>query len=344
MPMPITRYYGSKRKLVERIGDALRDQHIQFNSILDMFGGTGIVSYYMAQQGKHVVYNDIMQFNCYIAKALLCTQQGTFTEEDALTLLHELDGVKYHHYVQDWFEGIYYTDDENHTIDVVVQNIQRLSEKKKASAYYVLFQSCLIKRPFNLFHRKNLNLRTNFTTAKFGNKKTWETSFEELFIRFTKELNRCQFDIMPNVEITNVSALNSNSEADVLYVDPPYFPLKNSNVTYHSRYHFLEGLVNYDQIPQLINNNKLNRELICGINSEFENKVNFIRDLETLFMQHKESTIVLSYNTDGYPSVEELSAIIGHYKPHVNVCYLGEYSYALNRHNTGRQEVLIIGQ
>ena len=43
MRLPVTRYYGSKRKLVDKIWEALQEQQVQFNSVLDVFGGTGIV-------------------------------------------------------------------------------------------------------------------------------------------------------------------------------------------------------------------------------------------------------------------------------------------------------------
>ena len=84
MQLPVTRYYGSKRKIVERIWDALAERQIEYNSVLDVFGGTGIVSYYMAAKGKEVIYNDIMQFNCMIAGALLQSHKGVLTEEQML--------------------------------------------------------------------------------------------------------------------------------------------------------------------------------------------------------------------------------------------------------------------
>ena len=62
MRLPVTRYYGSKRKLVDKIWEALQEQQVQFNSVLDVFGGTGIVSYYMLKKGKQVFYNDILFF------------------------------------------------------------------------------------------------------------------------------------------------------------------------------------------------------------------------------------------------------------------------------------------
>lgn len=66
MKLPVTRYYGSKRKLVDKIWAILEQEGVEFDSFLDLFGGTGIVSYYMAHKGKNVIYNDILLFNCRI--------------------------------------------------------------------------------------------------------------------------------------------------------------------------------------------------------------------------------------------------------------------------------------
>lgn len=95
MNLPVTRYYGSKRKVVDNIWSTLNKANIQFDSFLDLFGGTGIVSYYMLAMGKQVCYNDLFAFNCENAKALLATSKNTFTDNDALALLHRVDGIQY---------------------------------------------------------------------------------------------------------------------------------------------------------------------------------------------------------------------------------------------------------
>lgn len=344
MKLPVTRYYGSKRRLLDKIWDALITNQIEFNSVLDLFGGTGVVSYYMAQKGKSIIYNDILSFNCEIAKALLCSPRGSFTETDALALLKRVDGREYQNIIANNFNEVYYTPNENDTIDVVVQNIQYLEKYKQASAFYILFQSCMIKRPFNLFHRNNLNLRTNFVKANFGNKVTWEQSFRDLFLKFTQELNEFQFTALPNVEITNTSALNCCKHADLVYIDTPYFPKKESTgITYHSRYHFLEGLMHYTEIPNYINRNKANLEINIGKNLEFEKRSNYISELDELIYNHKDSIIALSYTTEGYPSIQDLEEIIRRHKQTTYICYLGKHGFALNRNNAERQEVLIIG-
>ena len=344
MMLPTTRYYGSKRRLVNQIWDALENNGVQFNSILDLFGGSGSVSYYMASKGKAVIYNDIMSFNCQCAEALLCTPRYTFSEQDALNLLVTHNEFDYKHIIEECFRDIYYTDQENKLIDVVIQNITRLPVSKVASARYVLFQSCLIKRPFNLFHRKNLSLRTNFKRGNFGNKITWERTFEELFIRFTKELNETQFISLPNAKIINSPALECNVTADLIYIDTPYFSDNQSgDVPYHSRYHFLEGLMNYDLIPFYIDWNKANHEVTFGKNDQFEKKTNYEYELDLLIQKYKESLIALSYTSSGYPTIDDLVNIMRRHKNRIIVCNLGKHSFALNTNNANREEILILG-
>lgn len=342
MALPVTRYYGSKRKLVERIWVELEKRHLEFQSFLDVFGGTGIMSYNMADHGKDVVYNDIFTFNCKIAEALLATPRGVFTNEIAVQLLHPIEGREYQHFIEDIFSGIYYTDEEDITIDTVVQNIMHLPQHQQASAYYVLFQTCLIKRPFNLFHRSNLNLRKNHVESHFGNYVTWEKSFEMLFRQFTEELNQFQFIQLPKVEIVNHSALECPNVADLVYIDTPYFNKKSSTVSYHARYHFLEGLVFYNDIPANVNYNKVNREIQIHKSEEFERKSNYLNNLNELLSHYPDSIIVMSYTSEGYPSIEELEMQLRRHKRHVEVIYFGKYNFALNRSNKNRQEVLFI--
>ena len=344
MKLPVTRYYGSKRRIVEDIWNVLRRRHIQFDSFLDLFGGTGIVSYYMAMQGKQVFYNDLFEFNAKIAEALMLTPRGTFTEEMALLLLDEHEGVEYLHNIEDNFDGIYYTREENRTIDTVVQNIERLPLELQSSAYYILFQSCLIKRPFNLFHRKNLNLRLNHTTSAFGNYITWEKTFRELFVVFTRELNEFQPVEPLNVAVTHMDALYCDIHADVVYLDPPYMRKDSSGMTYHSRYHFLEGLLHYDDIAASIDHNKLNKELSFSINNDFEIKSMFSDNLSKLIELHKDSIIVISYNSAGYPDKKEMLDILKKYKSRVQCVDLRSLPYALNRSNGERVEYLYIGR
>lgn len=346
--LPVTRYYGSKRKLIKKIWEVFNGLDLQFESVLDVFGGSGVFSYYSKCNNKNITYNDIFKFNYYIGKALLANSPRTIHSDRILNLLDEREGFTYKNKIEDNYKDIYFLNEENHLIDVVVQNIdlEFEDEIEKASAYYVLFQSCLIKRPFNLFHRKNLSLRTNHTTSNFGNKITWEKSFHELFRQFTNELEEVQFNNNKIINITNYSALNCSTEADLVYIDPPYFNSDGSHVSYHSRYHFLEGLANYNELDSFISLEKNNKEIQINHSKEFESKLNFCNDMRHLLSKHIDSIIVISYRDMGYPSIEEIRNILSEFKSieNIHVVNLGEYSYALNRSRIKANEYLIIGR
>lgn len=340
--LPITRYYGSKRKLVEIIWNEILSRGFQFNSVLDVFGGSGIFSYYAKMQGKNIIYNDIFFFNSIIAKALITNKKNLLTNDDISFLLTKDEKYLYKNIIEENFKEIYYPDHENRQLDIIVQNISRLNKNKQDSAFYLLFQSCLIKRPYNLFHRKNLNLRTNFNGGGFGNKITWERSFEELFYKFNQELNEFVFDNGTKNKSINYSALKCRAKADFVYIDPPYFK-KKSHVSYHSKYHFLEGLANYSLINETIDLTKKNKEILINKSTEFENKVNFLNDLNLLFRKHRNSILAVSYRSNGVPSVEEIKEVMTIYKANVEAVSLKKYNYALNSKGSENYEFLILG-
>jgi adenine-specific DNA methylase len=119
-----------------------------------------------------------------------------------------------------------------------------------------LFQACLAKRPFNLFHRANFYIRTNSVKRSFGNKTTWERPFSELFRKFVNEYNNAVFlNGKDNRVIGGYDALLAPNSVDLVYLDPPYFSGDDSETNYLVFYHFLEGLANYKKWPQMINNN-----------------------------------------------------------------------------------------
>ena len=130
---------------------------------------------------------------------------------------------------------------------------------------------------------------------------------------------------------------------DVVYIDPPYFS-ESTPISYHSRYHFLEGLIYYDDIETHINHNKVNLEIDINSHSEFDRKDIFKQNLRDLFKRYQKSILVLSYTTNGYPSIEELKEVMKDFKRNVKIISLGEKPFALNHKNKGREEVLIIGQ
>jgi adenine-specific DNA-methyltransferase len=337
-PFPSTRYQGSKRKLSGWI--EATTQSLQFQSALDVFGGTGAVSHLFKRMGKSVIYNDNLLFNWNIGLALIQNTDTLLSTDDIETILSEQKGIPYPSFVQDTFEGIYFTQDENAWIDRVVYNIDHFLTNpiKQSIARFALFQACIIKRPYNLFHRANLYMREAQVERTFGNKRTWDTPFETHFRTFVEEANAAIFDNHRQNQSLNVDALETPTGADLVYIDPPYLNAKGIGVNYHEFYHFLEGLSDYERWPEHIDYGSKHRRLIPQ-SSVWDDPKKILEAFEAVIARHHRSILVVSYRDDGIPSKTDLIQLLQRYKTQVTEAQQTQ-QYALSTKNL--HELLLI--
>jgi len=345
---PTTRYQGSKRRLLPWLYEIFNQ--VEFDTVLDAFGGSGTTSYLFKSMQKTVYFNDILKSNYQTGVALIENNNVTLNDTDIDFLLRR-DNYKYPTFIADTFQDIYYYHEENKWLDMMVFNIKKLStmyegetlKKKQALAFHSLFQACLSKRPFNLFHRKNLYLREANVVRTFGNKKTWDVDFSIAFRNFALETSS---KIFSNKK-TNEAFCNDVMELrkrnyDLVYFDPPYQrPSEKYPQDYFSMYHFLEGLVDYDNWASNIDFSKKNKPL--------KNKLTKLDNLSPLDRIDKvlgkfhTSIIAISYGTPGIPTIDELKSLLKKYKNNVEV-FDTEFSYKLNKKNgNDLREILIIG-
>jgi len=337
---PSTRYQGSKAKLADWIWEQIAD--LDFATCLDAFGGTGAVAYRLKQAGKRVTYNDLLRFNYYIGLALIENREVRLSPDDLCWLLRRHPDIAYPHFVQDNFADIYFTDDENAWIDQTITNTRQLTDPYKlALAFFALCQACIIKRPYNLFHRKNLYIRFAEVKRSFGNKTTWDRPFDEWFQVFAMEANRAVFDNGHANRALNCHALRVPGEYDLVYIDTPYISKRGVGVDYLSFYHFLEGLTMYDEWGEHIDRRSKHRRLKPQP-SEWTDKKRIHAAFDRLFGRCRESILVVSYRSDGIPSELELVSLLKRYKHHVRVEHFGQYKYVLST-NAASMETLLIG-
>jgi len=350
---PTTRYQGSKRKLLPWLYSNIKK--LKFNSVIDIFGGTASVSILFKKMGKITTFNDYLKFNYYAGKALIENRGITLDDADINFLLKRHDTIIYNSYVQNTFSGIYYTDEENAWIDVFLCNWRNLDNiyspkvalYKKAIAFTAFSQSALRKRPFNLFHRANLYMRLNEVQRTFGNKTSWEGTFDTYFKYFIKEINASIFDNKKNNKALNMRAsdLIDNERYDLIYIDPPYIRKEayGADVNYLKFYHFLEGACDFENWKDRIDYNTKNYCIKDEFNNEWiypnKNKIAF----DNLFRRFRKSKFVISYKEPGIPSKKELVDLIRKYKKKVISVRALKYDYALNKNNGYHKEYLLIG-
>ncbi len=340
-PLPTTRYQGSKSKIVKWIWENIKN--IEFETVLDAFGGTGIVGYFLKNKGKQVFYNDLLKFNYYIGTALIENDAVRLSEAETDFLLQPHPDIDYPSFIQDTFADVYYTDAENRWLDMVVQNIENLDGfYKRTLAYYALFQACIIKRPYNLFHRKNLYIRTSNVKRSFGNKAAWDRPFEEHFLNFVNEANRCVFSNRKRNKALNLNAFNLEGDFDLVYIDTPYISKDGVGVDYLEFYHFLEGIVNYPRWKGMIDYRSKHRRIkLKNKKSIWCDKSKIRTAFDEIFKKFQGATIVVSYRSDGIPSVEKLIKLLEKYKNTVKWVRYGDYKYVLS--NNCSAECLLIG-
>lgn len=337
---PRTRYQGSKRKLAKSIIRAT--SRFESSNVLDAFGGTAAVAHAFKREGKAVTYNDVLRFNEQIGIALIENDGVRLTEDEIAAVGERQAGVEYGDVVERHFEGIYFTAAENRWLDVAIGNIRRLACRyKRAIAWYALFQAAMAKRPYNLFHRANLYMRTAKVPRSFGNKASWDRCFAEHFTKFAREANDAVFAGAAPSRATCLDALEVEQGYDLVYIDTPYVNKSGVGVAYREFYHFLEGIMRYDQWPALIDYRSKHRRLLPH-RDDWADPATSPLLFQQLFNRFRNSVLAVSYRSNGTPSVDELVAMLQSVKRRVEVLDLSEYQYALSTDRTSR-EVLLLG-
>jgi len=338
-PFPSTRYQGSKVKLSSWIWECVQD--LKFQTVLDAFGGTGCIAHLLKRKGKTVFYNDILKFNSIIGKALIENSSVTLPLEEAERLFEANPNAET--FIQENFSGIFYTDEENRLLDNLVANIQELkNEFQRSLAWFALFQACIAKRPYNLFHRANLYLRMADVKRSFGNKTTWDKPLKEHFLQNLQEANQAVFWNGNHCQSMNFDVFKiPETRFDLVYIDTPYISSRGVGTNYLEFYHFLEGMVHYSQWSRWIQPQYKHKPLRQDLNL-WTDKTRIGENFDRLFCKFQDSVLVISYRMDGLPSVDEFLKILSKYKTRIHIDRSPNYQYVLSTQVSG--EILLIAE
>lgn len=333
---PEFRYMGSKNRLLAWIHGILRT--LKFETAADPFVGSGCVAYLLKAMGKRVIASDFLNFPTVLASATIANNR------------HRLDGPVVKHlletsrknpgFIEKTFDGIFFSRKDLQFLDRVSWNIETVEHPhQRALARAALIRSCLKKQPRGVF-----TISGNLSHYDDG-RRDLRLSIEEHFLEQIEAFNRVVFDNgrRHTVKRADVFTLKPNG-VDLAYLDPPYVPRADDNC-YIKRYHFLEGLSCYWKGLKVMEETKVKK--IPKIYTPFSYRRTAKDAFDRLFRLYRQSIIVLSYSSNGYPGLVELEGLMRRYKTTVTV-YEKPHRYHFGTHDRVERasvnEYLIVGQ
>lgn len=332
---PPTRFMGSKRKLLGEIWNVA--SRFEFDSVVDLFSGSGIVGYMFKSHGKTVISNDYMAMSATFTKAMVENNTVTLPIAEAEKLLIKQGEVD--HFVSDTFKDLYYTDEENELIDILRTNIAAIDDQyKKAIAMTALIRACTKKRPRGIF---------TYTGHRYDDgRKDLQKTLSQQFLEAVEAVNNAIFDNHKANKSVNGDAMALDVEKpDLVYIDPPYYsPLSDNE--YVRRYHFIEGLARDWKGVEIQEHTKTKK--FKSYPTPFSTKNGAYEAFDKLFSKFSGSILIVSYSSNSLPTQEDMVALMKKYKEHVEVVPV-DYKYAFGNqadaktHRNSVQEYLFIG-
>ena len=329
---PSTRYMGSKSKLLDSIWEV--SEVFEFNSVLDLFSGSGVVGYMYKCHGKEVTTNDYMAMAATYAKALIENKDVVLSKRDVDRLLcqTENDG-----FVERVFKGLYFSDEENQLIDNIRANIKRMRNPYKiAIAKAALIRACTKKRPRGIF---------TYTGQRYNDgRQDLRKSMEEQFREAVAIINEAVFDNEQCCVATWSDSLKlKKKHYDLVYIDPPYYTPQSDN-EYVRRYHFVEGLARDWDGVYIQEETKTKK--FRSYPTPFSTKDGAEKAFRAIFKKYADSILIVSYSSNSEPTKEEMIALLSEVKENVKVVPV-DYTYSFGTRKSVKrnsvQEYLFVG-
>jgi DNA adenine methylase/adenine-specific DNA-methyltransferase len=331
---PEFRYMGSKNRLLPWIHSVLGT--LDFETAADPFAGSGCVAYLLKAMGKRVVASDFLNFSTTIAQATIGNSH------------HQLDGPALKRilgpaksapdFIERTFGGIFYQRDDLRFLDRVSHNIEKLPiAEQQALARAALIRSCLKKQPRGVF---------TITGSRYDDgRRDLKLSIEEHFLEQVEKFNRVVFDNGRRHTVKRADVFDLRPRGvDLVYLDPPYVPRSDDNC-YIKRYHFLEGLSCYWRGLDIMHDTKVKK--IQKRFTPFSYRRTAAEAFDRMFRLYRNSTIVLSYSSNGYPDLDVLENLMRRYKKNI-VTYEKPHRYHFGTHKGVEraevQEYLLVGR
>lgn len=303
------RFIGNKTHLLENIKEVVERHASDAHSFCDIFSGTASVARFF-KQWYEVYSNDLLYFSYCLQKATIETREKpTFKKlgetigiKNPISYFNELSNEymevlpKRKRFFQNNYAPIggrmYLTDSNALRIDFIRNTLEDWKSGKLLSSneYYYLIACTIEGIPFV----------SNISGTYGAYNKTWDIRSNKQFVIVDLPVIENGFNNKSYNE--DGATLLQRLTGDILYIDPPY-----NERQYLPNYHILETAAKYD-FPELKGvTGQRSYELQ---KSDFCSKKRVTGAFNKLLENANFKHIILSYNTDGIMSLDEIESIM----------------------------------
>lgn len=223
------RYLGSKYKLLDFIDETIKNNCGEYNSVFDVFGGTGVVSNYFSEKGKKIYINDILKSNYCIYRAFLGNEK--FSENKIKKIIDEYNKISdmEENYFSKNYKNTYFSENDCKKIGYIREDINKKFENKEINERekYILIASLLYSMD------KIANTVGHYDAYRKKQK------LDDCFEMYNLDINKNR-TIKNEIYNMDSNELAKKIKADIIYIDPPY----NSR-QYGDAYHLLENVAEW---------------------------------------------------------------------------------------------------
>jgi DNA adenine methylase/adenine-specific DNA-methyltransferase len=329
---------GSKHRLLPWIHAVLSE--FRFDTALDAFSGSGCVAYLLKCMGKQVAANDLLNLGATVARA---TVENSRDRLDSRTIERLLSyDPRHRRFIERTYRGIFYTPADLRFLDLLCWNIAKMRNPyRQAVARAAVIRACVKRQPRGVFTVAG-------DPARYKDKRRdLRLSLRDHFLEQVHEYNRVVFDNGRQNRAIKGDVFDVDPRGfDLVYMDPPYVPRADDNC-YVKRYHFLEGLSCYWEGLRILEDTKVKK--IEKPFTPFSYRSRAVAAFDRLFAKFRESILVLSYSSNGFPDLGVLVDLMRGYKKRVEV-FETRHRYHFGTHDavdgcrTSVREYLIVGR
>ena len=368
--IPLAGYTGNKKRILDFIWHVLEKENINFNSFLDLFSGSAVVSLFMKEMGKKVISNDFLTTSYYNALNFIENTGYILSHDECMFIVENMPDYKIEdQFVYKNYLNKRFTEKECINLDKILFNLYKIDNPYKFSMGFNNLKNAIIKTPFGMIDRATDLYKHRLKQLEKYGKGTenydrriglyydndLNIDFEKWFIKYNKNFNKSLFykinnkndiknvnqDNFPNnIDHNDYIALNKevfnlldyNFHSDLIYIDPPY---GGSSSDYVYLYQFLEEYLHSDFIDNIEHLKKGRKRFV----SKCEYEKNF---RELLNKCSKFPAWLISYNNSAWQSIHYISDIISEYKKYVKIYSYDNYiyNYRNKKNNLGIEYII----